>query len=134
MVCEHDAGRLACHDPSWYLLSRRFWLRKRHAVPSVYVLLLFFENTDHRQLVTNVDFITMNLYPNIIHKGDLSPEACGPKISTICEEIHHACKGWGTDEDRLLKAMGSQTPEMRCQVYLQYKVWAEAVACIYCIV
>ena len=40
----------------------------------------------------------MNLYPVIIHEGDLSPSYSGSDIDVICNEIHSACKGFGTDE------------------------------------
>ena len=40
----------------------------------------------------------MNLYPAIIHEGDLSPNYSGSDIDVICEGIHSACKGFGTDE------------------------------------
>jgi hypothetical protein len=42
--------------------------------------------------------MTLNLYPNIIHEGDLSPDAVGPKVEEACKEIHEACKGFGTNE------------------------------------
>lgn len=40
----------------------------------------------------------LNLYPSIIHEGDLSPDTVGPEIDELCEQIHAACKGFGTDE------------------------------------
>lgn len=40
----------------------------------------------------------MNLYPAIIHEGDLSPSYSGSDVDVICNEIHSACKGFGTDE------------------------------------
>jgi hypothetical protein len=42
--------------------------------------------------------MTLNLYPDIIHKGDLSPDAVGPAVEEACSEIHGACKGFGTNE------------------------------------
>lgn len=45
---------------------------------------------------------TMNLYPDIVHEGDLSPDAVGAEIEEACKEIHEACKGFGTDEKRLV--------------------------------
>jgi hypothetical protein len=41
----------------------------------------------------------INLYPEIIHDGDLSPDAFGSDVDEICEEIYAACKGFGTDEE-----------------------------------
>jgi Annexin len=62
-----------------------------------------------------------SLYPKFIHDGDLSPEAFGSDIDLTCQEIQGACKGFGTDEKRLLKAMGSMTPEERCMVPIRFK-------------
>jgi hypothetical protein len=42
--------------------------------------------------------MTLNVYPDIILEGDLSPDAVGPEIEEICNEIHEACKGFGTNE------------------------------------
>jgi hypothetical protein len=38
------------------------------------------------------------LYPKFIHDADLSPEAFGSTVDSICNEINGACKGFGTDE------------------------------------
>ena len=40
----------------------------------------------------------MDLYPAIIHEGDLSPNYSGSDVDSICNQIHAACKGFGTDE------------------------------------
>jgi hypothetical protein len=40
----------------------------------------------------------MDLYPAIIHEGDLSPSYSGSDVDTIYNAIHAACKGFGTDE------------------------------------
>jgi hypothetical protein len=42
--------------------------------------------------------MTIDLYPEIVHHGDLSPDAYGSDIDDICNEIHSASKGFGTDE------------------------------------
>jgi hypothetical protein len=42
--------------------------------------------------------MSLDLYPPSIHKGDLSRDAFGSEIDQICNEIHAACKGFGTDE------------------------------------
>lgn len=63
----------------------------------------------------------LNLYPSIVFEEDLSPDSFGSDVDDICNEIHAACKGFGTDENRLLKAMGTMTPEERCKVPLRYK-------------
>lgn len=49
---------------------------------------------------------TMNLYPSIIHQGDLSPDSFGSDVDNICNEIHGACKGFGTDE-KLVRKIGA---------------------------
>jgi len=43
--------------------------------------------------------MAIDLYPIIIHDGDLSPDAFGTDVDDICEEIHQACKGFGTNEE-----------------------------------
>ena len=46
---------------------------------------------------SNSSHLTMlNLYPQIIHDNDLSPDSVGSEIDDICNEIHAACKGFGT--------------------------------------
>jgi len=62
--------------------------------------------------------MTIDLYPPCVN--DTTP-TIGADIDKICEEIHDACKGFGTDESKLLQAMGSQTPEQRCKVHICYK-------------
>ena len=37
--------------------------------------------------------MVLDLYPEIIHEGDLSPDAVGSEVDEICNEIHAACKG-----------------------------------------
>jgi hypothetical protein len=43
----------------------------------------------------------MDLYPAIIHKGDLSPDTFGSAVDDVCNEINGACKGFGTDEKQV---------------------------------
>ena len=38
----------------------------------------------------------LDLYPEIVHEGDLSPDAFGAEVDEICSEIHAACKGVST--------------------------------------
>ena len=40
----------------------------------------------------------LSLYPDLVHKNDLSPDAFGAEIDDACNKIQSACKGWGTDE------------------------------------
>ena len=95
--------------------------------------------------------MSIDLYPEDILGGDLSPDAFGAEVDDICEEIHAACKGFGTAEEyvldsqhsqqcaatflfsselltlqfcphsRLLKVVGSMSPSTRCKVPLRYK-------------
>ncbi|GAX14795.1 hypothetical protein FisN_25Lh008 [Fistulifera solaris] len=65
--------------------------------------------------------MSIEFYPEIILEGDLSPDAFGAEVDDICQEIHAACKGFGTAEDRLLKVMGSMSPSTRCKVPIRYK-------------
>lgn len=37
--------------------------------------------------------MSLDLYPEIIHEGDLSPESFGDELDDICNEIHAATKG-----------------------------------------
>ena len=37
--------------------------------------------------------MSIDLYPEIIHEGDLSPDAFGDEVDALCHEIHAACKG-----------------------------------------
>lgn len=62
----------------------------------------------------------LNLYPQIIHDNDLSPDSVGSEIDEICDQIHAACKGFGTDEDGVIKALGSQNAENRCKIAVRY--------------
>ena len=39
--------------------------------------------------------MSIDLYPSIIHEGDLSPDAFGSEVDERCDEIYKACKGFG---------------------------------------
>ncbi|KAG7374325.1 annexin [Nitzschia inconspicua] len=62
----------------------------------------------------------LELYPSIIYEGDLSPDAVGDDINEKVEGIYQACKGFGTDELRLIKVLAVLSPEDRCKVSLRY--------------
>jgi hypothetical protein len=66
--------------------------------------------------------MSLDLYPAYLKKGDLSPDAFGSEVDHICHEIHDACQGFGTDEKKLLKAMGSTSLKQRCMIPIRYKV------------
>jgi hypothetical protein len=40
----------------------------------------------------------LNLYPEFVREGDLSPDASGSDIDEICQQINDSVKGFGTDE------------------------------------
>jgi hypothetical protein len=40
----------------------------------------------------------LDIYPAIVHEGDLTPDDFGPEVAAHCQEIDDACKGFGTDE------------------------------------
>ena len=42
--------------------------------------------------------MSLGLFPAIVMEGDLSPDAFGEEVDAICQEIHDACRGFGTDE------------------------------------
>ena len=46
--------------------------------------------------------MSVPLYPAIVMEGDLSPDAVGSDVDDVCQEIHDACKGFGTDEEYVL--------------------------------
>eukprot|EP00529_Nitzschia_sp_RCC80_P030781 CAMPEP_0113462194 /NCGR_PEP_ID=MMETSP0014_2-20120614/11952_1 /TAXON_ID=2857 /ORGANISM="Nitzschia sp." /LENGTH=290 /DNA_ID=CAMNT_0000354021 /DNA_START=99 /DNA_END=967 /DNA_ORIENTATION=+ /assembly_acc=CAM_ASM_000159 len=64
--------------------------------------------------------MSIDLYPSIIHEGDLSPDDVGDDINEMVDNIYKACKGFGTDEMRLIKELARTTPEQRCQVSARY--------------
>jgi len=64
--------------------------------------------------------MTIDLYPEIIQEGDLTPDI-GSEVDDTVEKIHAACKGFGTDEDRLIKALALRSPEERFKVAIKYK-------------
>ena len=41
----------------------------------------------------------VDLYPSVIHEGDLSPDAVGSEADDVCNEMEAAMKGFGTDEE-----------------------------------
>jgi hypothetical protein len=65
--------------------------------------------------------MTLSLYPEIIHKGDLTPDAASKEIDEKINRIYEACKGFGTDELRLIKALTYCTPHERVQLAARYE-------------
>jgi len=60
-----------------------------------------------------------SLYPPQLIKDEFNDEDF-PDMDEMCEEIHKACKGWGTDEDALIEALGSKSPSQRCYLNKRY--------------
>jgi len=65
--------------------------------------------------------MTIDIYPPIVHEADLSPDAFGPEIDDLCEEIHSGVKGWGADSSAVIDALGSQDSTHRYKIALRYK-------------
>mmetsp|Transcript_18165 Transcript_18165/g.27242 ORF Transcript_18165/g.27242 Transcript_18165/m.27242 type:complete len:340 (+) Transcript_18165:118-1137(+) len=65
------------------------------------------------------NLVTLSLYPTEIYDEDLTID-CGIEIDDICSEIHEACKGWGKDTKRLIKALGDTTSEERKKISIRY--------------
>jgi len=61
----------------------------------------------------------VNLYPPCILENDKSPDF-GIEIDEKCQEIHDACKGWGTKDKDLIAAIGGTLGEERHKLSLRY--------------
>jgi len=64
--------------------------------------------------------VSIDFYPPVVLEDDKSPDF-GIEIDEICKEIYEACKGWGTDDKRLIKAIGNTIPEDRQKISLRFK-------------
>mmetsp|Transcript_8376 Transcript_8376/g.15799 ORF Transcript_8376/g.15799 Transcript_8376/m.15799 type:complete len:341 (+) Transcript_8376:64-1086(+) len=64
---------------------------------------------------------TLNLYPEVAFEEDLTPDDIGEEIVEKCHAIQKACKGWGTDEDALIQALGLTTAEERMKIPIKFK-------------
>ena len=62
---------------------------------------------------------TIHLYPFDLYDEDLTPD-CGVEIDDICTEIHEACKGWGKDSKRLVKALGNTIGKDRRRIAIRF--------------
>lgn len=69
----------------------------------------------------NEDPVTIDLYPELAFEEDLTPDVAGVEIEERCNKIHKACKGWGTDEDALVEALGMTTTEERMTIPIKYQ-------------
>jgi len=66
--------------------------------------------------------MTIHTYPDIAREEQLTAPDYGPEIDEACAKIKKACDGFGTDEDTLIKLLGSKTPYER---YLINRRWGE---------
>ncbi|POM69182.1 Annexin (Annexin) Family [Phytophthora palmivora] len=63
----------------------------------------------------------LNLYPpanHAVHNGATLNFA--PDIDQTCQTIHHACKGFGTDEKALIAALGPRSGDQRYLIAVRY--------------
>jgi hypothetical protein len=66
--------------------------------------------------------MTIDIYPEIVHRNDLSPDVgYGAEIDDDIEEIVSACKGWGSNKKKVIEALGSHTAEGRYKLAARYK-------------
>lgn len=65
--------------------------------------------------------MTLELYPSMVHEGSVSRDVAGSDIDDICQTIHEACQGFGTNEKALFKALGSISQENRYKVPVRYE-------------
>jgi annexin A13 len=65
--------------------------------------------------------MSLNLYPEEVHNAEASEPEFYPEIDDACVEIHKACQGLGTDEDTLIKVLGSKSMKERYLIALKYK-------------
>ncbi|OQR95568.1 Annexin (Annexin) Family [Thraustotheca clavata] len=64
----------------------------------------------------------MNIYPEVTYDADAGRDIRHTQsvIDHWCEEIHAACEGLGTDEDRLSELLGTKSPNERALIHLRY--------------
>lgn len=42
--------------------------------------------------------MSLNLYPSVVHERGVSRDVASAEIDDLCQAIHDACKGFGTNE------------------------------------
>jgi len=62
----------------------------------------------------------VSLYPPVVLDSKEFDKIC-PGLNGICEQIHKACKGWGTNEDTLIRVLGSKSPSERFFINKRYQ-------------
>jgi len=66
--------------------------------------------------------MTINIYPQIVHDNDLSPDVgYGPEIDEACEDIVKACKGIGSNAKKCIEVIGSFNAEERYKLTARFK-------------
>jgi hypothetical protein len=66
--------------------------------------------------------MTIDIYPQIVHENDLSPDTgYGPEIDEAVEDIVKACKGIGSNAKKVIEVLGSQTAEGRYKLAARFK-------------
>lgn len=68
----------------------------------------------------NEDPKTLDLYPKVLFEEDLTPDIY-EGAEEKCNVIHEACKGFGTNEDALVQALGMTSGEERFHISLKFK-------------
>jgi len=64
--------------------------------------------------------MSLNIYPEEVHKAELGDPAYYPEIDQYCDKIHRACKGFGTDEKALIAILGTKNAVERSLIAFRY--------------
>lgn len=65
--------------------------------------------------------MTIDLYPDIIKREDLSPDkGFGSEIDEDCKTIHDATKGWGANKQKVIDTLASKDPTERWKLSKRY--------------
>jgi hypothetical protein len=65
--------------------------------------------------------MSINLYPETVHKAELGDPAIYPAIEEACDQIHKATRGFGTDEKAIIATLGSKDTKERFLIAFRYK-------------
>jgi len=66
--------------------------------------------------------MTIDLYPELVRREDLSPdEGFGADIDEDCQTIHEATKGWGANAQKVIDALASKDANERWKLSHRYK-------------
>jgi len=65
--------------------------------------------------------MSINIWPEEIHRAQLGEPSYYPEIDTACEEIYEATKGFGTDEKAIINTLGSKNTIERYLIAFRYK-------------